>query len=580
MTDRYRAIALTRAKELPVRMALALFVGLAVTVLTRTAWPAVWFGAVVVTQAFDWWLFRRLRQSPDHVVSPGEEWLLVGYSAFNTAVYSSITVYSWFAGGDAGKMFAMIQPAGGLLNVALHMYSVPRMLFAAVIPHGAYLLGLPLLGAFVSPEPDLLLNSMVTAAGCLYILHLQVAVGRTVANEVNLQKAGDAARAERARAEEANAAKSAFLATISHEIRTPMNAVVAAATLLERSPLSDSQQQHVAMLTNASEMLLGLVNDVLDLSKIESGKIDLSPTPVDLGARIRSGVHLWAPRAAEKGVTLEVEIGDLPPRVLVDPLRIQQILGNLLSNAVKFTEQGAIRVRAQVEHGWLALDVSDTGCGLSPDEVDRVFVSFEQAGAGAARQRGTGLGLSISRSLAQAMGGTLNVTSRLGEGATFHLRLPLLEAASAASPESGEVRALASLDGARVLLVEDHPTNQRIICLLLEPFGCLITLADHGRDALDLCATTDFDVVLMDMQMPVMGGIEATMALRAGQGVNARTPVIALTANALSEHRDQWRDIGVEAFVTKPISLDHLIDTLVEALGSPVAPPSRAVAEG
>jgi signal transduction histidine kinase/CheY-like chemotaxis protein len=565
--ERYRAIALTRQKELPVRMALALFVGLAVTVLTRTAWPAVWFAAVVVTQALDWRLFRRVRRDPDHVISPREEWILVAYSSFNTAVYSSITVYSWFAGGDAGKMFAMVQPAGGLLNVALHMYSVPRLLFAAVIPHAAYLLGLPLLGAAISPERDMLTNSMVTAAGCLYALHLKVAVSRTIARENDLKAAGDEAREERARAEQANAAKSAFLATISHEIRTPMNAVVAAATLLDRSPLSGPQRDTVAMLSNASEMLLGLVNDVLDLSKIESGKLDLAPAAVDLEAKIRSGVQLWAPRAQEKGVDLEVEISGLPARAVIDPLRFQQILANLLSNAVKFTDRGAIRVCARGENGRLTLEVSDTGCGLTPEEADRVFLSFEQAGAGASRQRGTGLGLSISRSLAQVMGGTLGVESRRDEGSTFRLDLPLIEAVLAPQVEAEQDGGMARLKGAAILLVEDHLTNQRIVQLLLEPFGCQVTLAEHGREALDLCDRSRFDAILMDMQMPVMGGIEATSALRAGVSLNTDTPVIALTANALAEHRDAWRAIGVEAFVTKPISLDLLVDALIAALG-------------
>ena len=575
-SELYRAVAVTRAKELPTRLGLALFICAIALVLSQAVWPLVWFVAVLVAQGIDAWAFSPLKAEDAAPPSAARKAMCLASAALNTAVYSGIAAYLWFAGGEAGKLFAMIQTAGGLLHIALHMHSVRSLLLAAAIPHMSYLLGLPLVSAAITPEADALPMGIVTSSGLLYVLHLIVAVGRTSAVSAEMRQARDEARSERRRAEQASAAKSDFLATISHEIRTPLNAVVAAGALLGRTRLSKAQAEHVAMLNNAGEVLLGLLNDVLDLSKIESGKLQVEAAEFAVRDKLEASVQLWRPRAAEKGVEMAARLaGDLPERVVTDPLRFQQIVFNLLSNAVKFTDQGRIELSAGVAGGRLWLEVADTGCGMTSEVSARVFDSFEQASASTSRQRGgTGLGLAISRQLAEIMDGQLSVRSAPGEGSTFRLELPVAEAALAA-PVADEADTV--LDGLEVLLADDHPVNQRIVRLYLEPLGCRVTAVGDGGEAVEAAALRPFDLILMDMQMPVIDGVEATRRIRAGRGPNAATPVFALTANALQEHRDGWAAVGVDVFLTKPLDMSALVRAIA---GVAAAERAAAWAEG
>ena len=572
-SELYRAVAATRAKELPTRLGLALFIGAIALVLTQSIWPLAWFGAVVLAQVFDGWVFGPMQAEDAPPPSRVRRGLCLVSASLNTAVYSAIAAYIWFAGGEAGKLFAMIQTAGGLLHIALHMHSVRSLLFAAAIPHMSYLLGLPLAHALVTPQKDVLPMVAVTCAGLLYVLHLAVAVGRTAAVSAKMRAARDEAQSERLRAEQASAAKSNFLATISHEIRTPLNAVVAAGALLGRTRLSKVQAEHVAMLNNAGEVLLGLLNDVLDLSKIESGKLQVEAAEFAVRDKLEASVQLWRPRAAEKGVTMVARLADdLPARVVTDPLRFQQIVFNLLSNAVKFTDHGRIELSAGVTGRRLWLEVADTGCGMTAEVAARVFDSFEQASASTSRQRGgTGLGLAISRQLAGILDGGLSVRSVPGEGSTFRLELPLAPAGAAIAPADGEGEA--TLEGLEVLLADDHPVNQRIVRLYLEPLGCQVTAVGDGGEAVEAAALRPFDLILMDMQMPVVDGVEATRRIRAAGGPNAATPVFALTANAMQEHRGAWAAVGVEVFPNKPLDMAVLLQAIAAA-----APAARAAA--
>jgi CheY-like chemotaxis protein len=350
-----------------------------------------------------------------------------------------------------------------------------------------------------------------------------------------------------------------------------MNGVVSAAALLRATPLSVSQAEHVEMLANSSEVLMGLLNDILDLSKIESGKLVVETAPFDLVRKLEASVHLWRPQAERKGLSIELDATDLPPRIMTDPLRFQQVLFNLLSNAVKFTDEGVVRLRGGRETRGadevLWIEVVDTGCGMDIDTCARVFRTFEQAHAGVARQfGGTGLGLSISRRLAELLGGGLSVSSTPGEGSVFRFETPLVEAAF----ETPRPRVTAHLDNApragRVLLAEDHEVNRRIVRLFLEPIGFEVVAVEDGQAAVEAASAASFDVILMDMQMPVMGGVEAAARIRTGRGRNAATPIIALTANALDEHRAQWAQVGVDLFMTKPVNPQALIETIARAI--------------
>ena len=489
--------------------------------------------------------------------------------AFSAVLFSAIAVYIWFAGGIAGKAFAVLMPAGAVLAMSVRIGSARRVFMAGWIPHALFLIAIPIVAALVSPPEQTLELVFLGLGGALYLFQVAVAVSRIERGSRALRSARDEAEASRIAAERASAAKSDFLATISHEIRTPMNAVVAAADLLRRTPLTDEQSEHVNILSNATEVLLGLLNDVLDLSKIEAGKLERESAEFDLVQKLSLGVQLWRPRAAVKGVELVFNANDLPERIVTDPLRLQQIVFNLLSNAVKFTDAGRIELRGGLtaDRATLWFEVEDTGCGMDEEACSRVFASFEQATGQTARQYGgTGLGLAISRRLAELLDGTLTVTSEKGRGSVFRLETPFVEVDESVRPAAPEAALTqASAEGLEVLVAEDHPVNQRIVTLILEPLGCRLTITADGAQAVEAAALRPFDVILMDMQMPVLDGLQAAHEIRHGGGPNRDTPVIALTANVMAEHRAQWAAVGVHRFASKPVDMQALIDLVIEA---------------
>ena len=561
----YATIAQVRFRELPTRMGLAAFIAVTAWFLTRSVWPGVWLAAVAATQTLDWVVFRPLRQRPELRVTLGYKWLLCATAAVNVIVYSSIAAYLWAAGGEVGRLFATVQVAGGLLHVSLHMHHVRPMLYASVIPHSLYFLGMPIVGAVVESRPH---DMLIAIGGLLYMAHLVVAVRQSSITTSALQAANEEAKRERRKAEIASAAKSDFLAVISHEIRTPMNAVISAANLLRRTRLDREQKEHVSMLLDAGDVLVGLLNDVLDLSKIEAGKMQLESSVMDLREKLGSLGRLWEPKAAANGVRLKIDIDpQAPDCVRTDPLRVQQIMFNLLSNAVKFTDTGSITVMVKwgEADSRLLVTVTDTGCGIPADRLPHIFDSFEQVDAGTTRKYGgTGLGLAISRRLAEIMGGNLEATSVEGEGSTFVFSLPVEAVAKPAPQARRPVVHEDGLKGRLILAADDHPVNRRILSLLLEPHGCSLVLVENGVEAVEAARTQQFDAILMDMQMPVMDGLTATGQIRA-DGMNRDTPVVALTANAMDVHRAAWEAMGVHAFLTKPIDPVVLTTTLVEA---------------
>ena len=560
----YAMVSQVRYRELNTRIALAAFIGATAWFVTPTIWPAVWFAAVLATQALDWFVFRRFRRDPEWEPNRAYIVLACGTTLLSVITYAAITAYLWFWGGEAGRIFAMVQCAGGLLHVSLHMHHARPILISAVAAHATYFLGLPIFSAVITGN----WHELLIAIGCaLYMSHLVVAVRQSSMTTTALQTARDAEQRARQKAEVASAAKSDFLAVVSHEIRTPMNAVISAANLLRGTRLDSRQREHVSMLTDAGDVLMGLLTDVLDFSKIEAGKMELESAEMIVRERLATLGRLWEPRARANGVSLALRVApEVPEAVQTDPLRLQQILFNLLSNAVKFTSQGEIGVDVGWDGGRLTVAVSDTGCGIPADRLDQVFNSFEQADVGTTRRHGgTGLGLSISRKLAEIMGGSLTLASVEGEGSTFTLILPVEAVEVSASQPERHVEAAGALRGRAVLAADDHEVNRRILSLLLEPHGCRLTLVENGAEAVEAALAEPFDAILMDMQMPVMDGLEATRRIREG-GINRATPVIALTANALDTHRAAWEAAGgVHAFLTKPIDPNMLARALAEA---------------
>jgi signal transduction histidine kinase len=384
-----------------------------------------------------------------------------------------------------------------------------------------------------------------------------------------ISAAAEQLRQSHERMERANSAKSEFLANMSHEIRTPINGVIGMLSLLEHTRLSDEQAEQVRLAQGSADLLLGLVNDILDYSKIEAGRMELENRPLNLHAICYELTEIFTHSTRTKSLTLELDYADDAPYWVVgDGLRLRQILNNLVSNAIKFTEQGTISIAVSTQGEKLLISVLDTGIGMTEETIQRLFRSFSQADSSTSRKYGgTGLGLKISRELALLMGGDIQVSSVPGEGSRFWLELPL-NACDAPSPEQPAVLAIGDYGGKRVLVVEDNLVNQKLAVKLLEKFGLDVTLAGDGAQALVCFEQNDFDLVLMDCQMPVMDGYAATRQLRK-QGV--AVPVVALTANVSSDDRELCMAAGMNDFLAKPYTLQKLRDVVDRWLGSGVS---------
>jgi signal transduction histidine kinase/ActR/RegA family two-component response regulator len=373
-------------------------------------------------------------------------------------------------------------------------------------------------------------------------------------------------RAAHDAAEAANQAKSVFLANMSHEIRTPMNGILGMAELLERTPLSPEQEDYARTIRQSGKALLELINGILDLAKVEAGKMQIHAEPFDPVEQLRDIARLFRARAVEKGLGLRVQTPDNAPAVLGDALRIRQILTNLAGNAVKFTGRGAVTLRLRSAlapdggEAHLHFAVEDTGIGISTGDLPNLFEAFTQAHhSGAGKFGGTGLGLAISQKLAGLMGGRIEVASELGRGSTFTLSLTLPVSTlgtSAAAPEP-PLPGSESL-AARVLVVEDNEVNQKLVRLMLERLGCVCEVASSGPEALALASHRDYDVVLMDWQMPEMDGLETARRLQELWGPARQTPIVALTASAMAGDREACLAAGMSDYLTKPVDIAGL----------------------
>ena len=384
-----------------------------------------------------------------------------------------------------------------------------------------------------------------------------------------------------ARAEAAAAAKTDFLANITHELRTPLTAILGFAGVLKTSEaLSAQDARHAGLIYDASQTLLGVIGDVLDYAKIEAGAFELDPAPFDPGAAVRSAVEIVAQQAAAKGLELILHV-DAPqskPVLVGDAPRLRQVLLNFLSNAIKFTREGSVTVHLsgclEAERCHLRIAVTDTGIGISEAQIGALFNRFTQADASVSRQfGGTGLGLAISKQIVEAMGGRIGVDSAVGEGSTFWLEADLPIAADDALDTEPEVAAAVLERPVRVLVVEDNAVNRELLTTLLTPFDLEIDTAGDGAEAVEAVSRGRYDVILMDMQMPVMDGLAATRRIRALRDpLAARTPIIAMTANVLPEQVARCLEAGMDDHLGKPINLPQLL----QALDRWTAPPAEA----
>jgi signal transduction histidine kinase len=377
----------------------------------------------------------------------------------------------------------------------------------------------------------------------------------------------DLARAKDA-AEAASEAKSVFLATMSHEIRTPLNGVLGMAQAMVKDELTAIQRDRLGVIHQSGEALLAILNDILDLSKIEAGQLELEEIEFDLGEVARGAHQAFTALANKKGLSFTLDIDAARGVYRGDPIRLRQILYNLISNALKFTSAGEIRATGRFGDTGLVLDVSDTGIGISPEGLGKLFGKFHQVDASTAREfGGSGLGLSICRQLAEKMGGRIEVESEVGRGSRFTVTLPLVriaeERSGLAAPRIDAAPELSSIS-LRVLAAEDNPVNQLVLKTLLHQIGVDPVVVDDGQAAIEAWETGDWDIILMDIQMPRVDGPTAVGLIRDRERASgrARTPILALTANAMPHQVAAYMAAGMDGHIAKPVEALRLFEAL------------------
>jgi signal transduction histidine kinase len=477
-----------------------------------------------------------------------------------TLVWLSASVFYWRTGDAALRLTAVVALAGQLLHAQSFAFRSKAALAVVGGLPAMTLIALPTLFGGFHGVPLLTVTLLVS-----------IAVGQmALSTLVNVRTYGSLLQAQ-GEAVAANHAKSAFLAMMSHELRTPMNGVLGMAHALKLGQLSSRQSEQVDMLVRSGDGLMTILNDILDLSKIEAGKFELEEIVFDL-PELGQRVHdLWTDAAGAKGIALIYQLDPATPRwVKGDPTRLRQVMLNLVSNALKFTDSGAVRlgVRSIGElvggATQIEIAVSDTGAGMTAEQQSRLFQAFSQGEASVARKfGGTGLGLAICKQLTTLMGGRIAVDSRQGGGSTFRVTLPLGVSHAPAAPTAQADGV--GLEGLKILVAEDNAINQTVARAILESIGAEVTVASDGVEALEILRAGVFDIVLMDVHMPRMGGVEALRLIRAGEFGRADVPVIALTADVMAGDDTRLAGLGFDAVQPKPIRPGPLFEAIALA---------------
>ena len=533
--------------------------------LATVGWQAatVWFLATLGAGALRGSVEKRISQRV------GAGWGLVfpAVATVTTAAWATAPLLAWFSGAVFGPALAMTLLVSGYVLVFAQLRSSPRQAIMISSPYGvaalviaASLWGTPMFWQFLAVLP-------FTAAGLFVLVTMtMLREERIRAFQEHQAHLIEELEAARDKANAASDAKSNFLGVISHELRTPMNGVLGAAQLLGSTRLEATQREYLSIIRNSGDNLLSLLNDILDMTKIEAGKMTFEMVDVSVDDLHKRVTGPFQAQAEAKGLTFETRFeGEIPAVVRGDPLRVCQVIHNLLSNAVKFTDKGEVTYLVRGERlgeRRVRFDfaVTDSGAGIAPDDLARLFQPFTQVDASSTRRfGGTGLGLTISRRMANIMDGDITVVSQVGNGSTFtfSVEADVMEWArqAAAEPIRAEVEDGRALS---VLVVEDHPVNRMILEAWMSSAGHASATAENGQIAVAMAAGQAFDLIIMDVNMPVMDGLTATRAIRAAPGPNRETPIVVLSASARSEDHAAGLDAGADAYLNKPIDFAAL----------------------
>lgn len=556
-----------RAKQVPVRLLLAALVAWAMYEAGMFRWIPLWLAAALIVQAFELWAMAPFRRA-----EPSTRRLSIAVALASTTLmattYAVIALVIWSTNHPALVTLAALTMAGGLLtNVASGIAS--RTIF--FIGGSPYLAALALMPVIKVVQGDTRGVVVMTLSAALFVgMMLNIYWRVHGARQAEVQSRDEAEqRLEQAQA--AMADRAAMAAIVSHELRTPVSAILAGAHVLRGGKLPEQREETADLIIDAGRLMTGMLNDLLDHSKMEAGAMSIESRDFELGDLVRDTARFWAAPAADKGLTLDISGVDGDAVWLRgDPYRLRQIINNLVSNAIKFTPVGTIVIQVAAPRGdalhCLSLTVVDQGAGITPEAMSRLFTPFAQGSAEVARTYGgTGLGLTVSRELARLMGGDLTVESTPEKGAAFTLCVDL--------PAGEPTQADHDLDAAapvlgrriRVLAVDDHEINRRTIALVLQPLDVDLATASDGHLALSLLAEQPFDVVLMDVNMPGIDGTEATRRLRASGGLNASVPVIGFSAGTEAEQVDACYAAGMTDWLAKPLEPRKLYDALHRA---------------
>ena len=532
----------------------------------------LWFAATLAAGALRGEVEKRVSQQ----VGAGWGMVFPAVATVTTAVWAVAPLMAWFSRAPFGHELAIALLVSGYVLVFAQLRSSPRQAIMISSPYGLVaaiiavsLVGGPLFWPFVAVVP-------FTAASLFVLVTMTVLREERIrAFQEHQAHLIEELETARDKADAANEAKSSFLGVISHELRTPMNGVLGAAQLLSATRLEGTQREYLSIIRNSGDNLLSLLNDILDMTKIEAGKMSFDVVDVQVDDLHRRILGPFEAQAEAKGLKLVSAFeGELPAVVRGDPLRVCQVVQNLLSNAVKFTDQGEIRyiVRgARISDRRVRFDfsVTDSGSGISREDLDRLFQPFTQVDNSSTRRfGGTGLGLTIARRMAQIMGGDITVASRLGEGSTFTLSIEG-EVVEWSHAEPAEIidAAIDGGDHMDVLVVEDHPVNRMILEAWMGSAGHRTSTAENGQLAVDLARSQRFDLIIMDVNMPVMDGLTATRLIREGRGVNADTPIVVLSASARIEDHEAGLAAGADAYLNKPIDFRSLANLMSQVPG-------------